>query len=90
MKRALFGLIWFFAFAIGGTAAMGAIAGSMAAHTTQASNFTDGVRAGEAAGRHVGAKYGGFVILGALFLAAVGTAARVLPGTKGRVSEPTW
>ena len=53
-------------------------------------NFSDGVRAGEAAGRDVAAKYGGFVILGALFLAAVGTAARVLPSTKGRVSEPTW
>jgi hypothetical protein len=90
MKRVLFGLIWFFAFSIGGIAAMGAVAGYKSANTNQASNFADGVRVGEAAGRDVGAKYGAAVILGALFLAAVGTAARVLPGTKGRVREPTW
>lgn len=86
MKRALFGLIWFFAFAIGGIATMGAVAGYTAANTTKASNFSEGARAGDAAGRHVGAKYGGFVILGALVLAVIGAAARVLPGTKGRIS----
>ena len=86
MKRVLFGLIWFFAFSIGGLAAMGAVAGYTAARTTNASNLADGVRVGESAGKDVGAKYGAAVILGALFLAAIGTAARVLPGTKGRVS----
>ena len=86
MKRVLFGLIWFFAFAIGGVATMGAVAGFTAADTAKASNFSEGVHAGDAIGRKVGAKYGGFVVLGALFLAAIGTAARVLPGTKGRVS----
>lgn len=86
MTRVLFGLIWFFAFAIGGIAAMGAVAGYTSANATKAGDFSEGVRVGEAAGRDVGARYGGFVILGALFLAAVGTAARVLPGTKGGIS----
>ena len=86
MKRVMFGLIWFFAFAIGGLAAMGAVAGYTSATASKAGDFSEGVRAGEVAGRNVGAKYGGFIILGALFLAAVGTAARVLPGTKGSVS----
>lgn len=86
MTRVLFGLIWFLAFSIGGIAAMGAVAGYTSATATKAGDVSEGVRAGEAAGRDVGAKYGGFVILGALFLAAVGTAARVLPGTKGSVS----
>jgi hypothetical protein len=85
MKRALFGFIWFFAFSIGGLATIGAVAGSRAAHTTQASNFSDGLRAGNSAGRDVGAKYGPAVILGALALAVIGTAARILPGTRGRV-----
>ena len=86
MKRVLFGLIWFFAFSIGGLATMGAVTGYVAANRANASNFSEGFRAGDATGRHVGAKYGTVVILGALFLAAIGTAARVLPGTKGRIS----
>jgi hypothetical protein len=86
MKRVRFGLIWFFAFSIGGLATMGAVAGYTAANKANASNFSEGVRVGDAAGRHVGAKYGAAVILGALFLTAIGTAARVLPGTKGRIS----
>jgi hypothetical protein len=83
MKRALFGLIWFFAFSIGGLAAMGAVAGSMAAHTTKASNFSEGLRSGNSVGRDVGAKFGPVVILGALAFAVIGTAARILPGTRG-------
>jgi hypothetical protein len=86
MKRALFGLIWFFAFSISGLVAVGGVAGSMAARTTKATNFSDGFRDGNSVGKDAGGKYGTVVILGALVLSVVGAAARILPGTRRRTS----
>ena len=67
MKRAFFGVIWFFALAFLGFVGGGAVVGVMAGSKVQATNVADGYTKGRDAGSIVGAEfgrnYGGVIVL---------------------------
>jgi hypothetical protein len=84
MKRALFGVIWFFALTLFGLIGAGAVVGFTAGNKIQAVSFADGYAKGRTAGEEFGRNYAGVIVLGALALSIAGTVARVLPGTRRR------
>jgi hypothetical protein len=88
VRRILFGIIWFLAFAFLGLAIPGMVIGVTAGSKIQASSFSAGASKGGAAGLKAGSdfgdKYRGIIILGALALSIVGTVGGVLPGTRRR------
>jgi len=84
MKRALFGVIWFFALTLFGLIGAGAVVGFTVDNKVPAVNFADGYAKGRAAGEEFRRNYGGVIVLGALALSIAGTVAGVLPGTRRR------
>jgi hypothetical protein len=99
MRRVLFGIVWFFIFAIGGLAVGGGIAGGVAGANDAADSkdppttFSEGYRrgsiAGHSAGQEFGRKYGRLIVLGSLLFAVGGSVFGILPGTKRRIVEST-
>jgi hypothetical protein len=88
IRRVLFGTLWFVAIALGtlliGAGIAGGVAGAKHAEpgTSFRADFADGYQLGASAGAEFRARYRWPIFAASAVLAATGTAAGFLPGTK--------
>lgn len=88
LRRLGFGCFWFAVFWVGLSVICGGVAGSIAGSKGPApgagfkQGYSQGYEAGLVAGAEFRERYGHYVIIGAALLAAAGTLAGVLPGTR--------
>ena len=88
LRRFVFGCFWFAVFWVGLSAIGGGVAGSIAGSKATApgagfkQGYSQGYDAGLVAGVEFRQRYGHYVVIAAAMLAAAGTFAGVLPGTR--------
>lgn len=85
MRKAFFGVVWFFALWLGTLFMGGAVVGSLA--TRGSPDMDAAMEASNRAGEQFGINYGGVILLGSLAVAILGAWYGFLPGTRSKAEQ---